>query len=1058
MATVNVITGTARSGRGAVVNRLFVGAAGGALLLLPSRGDVRRRQESLLFAQGPAGFWGAPILDLASFAERIVTESLGVVQKVSRVERRLLVERAVRDVALELTRHLGVDPSGLPGFSGHVLSLLTQLKQGGIEPQEFLDRLRAKGTLQPADEAVAAVYARYQELLKDSNLYDVPGLYWAAEAVCMGRRPGVLQGVRLLLLDGFDDFTPSELRLLKVVEPHVEQMTIGLHHDADASRLDAYVASDEGLRRIRNVFDVTLSEADAPPPDTEPAFVSQHLFWRDVLPELPALPPGVSIVSCIDARHEAESTARAVRSLLDTGTPPGRIAVAVRDTGAALPVLLSALRERGVPHRCSLRVPLTATAPGQALFGFLAAIDAWEREAVLDVLTSPLVWPDTDAATRDAFSLLVRKALILRGQRTWERQLTSLAVALESGKGFRAEALLARLDKPASVLENLQGRIKTLADWAKLFPANAKDSNYLEATWKLLAGWFVSGGDHKEATSALWLALDSLGKQGCTGRTISRADWQALLLRVLAEADVPLSTGRSGVTVSAPDALRNQGFAHVFVLGVNEGDYPRPPALNALYGKQDHARLCAAGVPIETGASVAARERLAFLRLFLEAGESVTLSWRLQKEQGREASASPFLAEVAEVLGNRPGVRSPAPPASAIVAKENLGSARDVANAAMRGGSVGEAALFKRQPPLGRALGVEQERWREAPYGSHDGMVAAAEACHALAERYGAEHVYSAAQFENWLGCPFQFFQDRVLKIDESTPFEGEIDPRARGSLLHAILHRLHGRHVGRSLDTVPEAEGFVWLAEEVSKEFARAPRALAGVPEEAVAAEQAYAGGLLRRYLRTAYRIDADTWAPAHFELAFGNADDPDAESDEAPTEQFPVFPLELQDGSTVFLRGRMDRVDFNADGSAARVIDYKSGSAPGAAEIYTGRKLQLTVYAWALRRVLFKESPCTEAVYIPVGKPKWRDALGNAPRQKKAEWAEREANTQEAIRRAVAGIASGCFPPVPAGKTCYGCGSARACRRQESRQMRKVNPDLVLAQSLSQEEEIFE
>ena len=38
------------------------------------------------------------------------------------------------------------------------------------------------------------------------------------------------------------------------------------------------------------------------------------------------------------------------------------------------------------------------------------------------------------------------------------------------------------------------------------------------------------------------------------------------------------------------------------------------------------------------------------------------------------------------------------------------------------------------------------------------------------------------------------------------------------------------------------------------------------------------------------------------------------------------------------------------------------------------------------------------------------------------------------------------------------YGCGSARACRRQESRQMRKVNPDLVLAQSLSQEEEIFE
>ncbi len=1029
MAKVTVIMGTARSTRRDEIDRRFGEQLSDALLLLPSRADARRRQEAFLTQHSLPGFWGTPILDLAGFAEQIVAESLGSVRRVSQLERGLLLEQAVRLSKEPLSDLLGVDPTSLPGFASHLLAVIMQLKQAGVEPQYFVDTLTARGELLPMDRAVAVAYAAYQSLLKEANVFDVPGLYWAAEACCAEHLPALIRGKRLILLDLFDDFTPSELRLLKVVAERVPELVFGLHHDVRPARRDAYEAPRKGLEKLREAFGQQVQTIDCPEPapDSEAAFVAEHLFWRDTPPSASAHSPGLGIVPCIDARHEMETVAREARALLDAGTRPADMAIA--------------LRERGVPHRTKLGIPLASTATGAALLQFLKMLHTWERESVLDLLASPVIWGNPDPAARDAFGVLVRKAAILAGEHEWDRQLAALAASLE-GASRRSTTLTERLVSPVPLLESLRQRLESLRKWAAAFATAASDCDYLKAVRSMLSDWKLPPGAEADA---VWSTLYLLERHHAAGNAMALGDFAGILGRAFAEVEVSLSTGNTGILVATPESLRNQTWRHLFVVGVNEGTYPRSPALNALYGKQDLRRLDQSGIPIEGSDVHAARERLLFLRLLLDVQGTITLTWHLKKEGDREAMPSPFLTEIEELLESRPGVRRMAPSAEDIVPQAHaISSLRDAANlAALRGGA-GTKALSRYLPAVVRGQAIEQERWREAPCGIFDGILEEAGLLSRLAARYGPTHVFSANQLETWLSCPFQFFQDRILRIDESTPFEGEFDPRTRGSILHGVLCHFHARHRGQPLTEVARETATAWMEEDIHTAFAPLLQRTSGLPVEAVAAEHLYLGGLLRRYLDHAYQEDASEWRPDGFEVPFGNAPaaEEQGEGSLPPEEVFPPYSLLLSSGERILIAGRIDRIDLSETGARARLIDYKSGKVPDASEIYGGRALQLSIYALAVQEVLHPGANCALAYYVPVGRPGWREALGFNARQKKEEWAMRDENTRAMIQAAVAGIRAGHFPPLPTGKDCFGCGSAKACRRQESRQMRKVAP----------------
>lgn len=1033
MARVKVITGSARSGRRCAVDRRFLSAAGPALLVLPGRSDARAREASLLQdpALGLGGFWGRRVLDLAGLAEGLV----GGGQRLDRLERRLLIEAAVRAERETLIRLLGVDPEEMPGLSTHLLANVIQLKQAAVEPHELLDRLASARVLTPVDEAIACVYARYQSSLKSLGRYDVPGLYWAAEARCRESHPPLLREVSLLLLDGFDDFTLSELRFLDALARLVPELVIGLHVDIRASRSDAYAASRRALEKLRARLDVELESMDEPAPMDETGFIAEHLFWRDVPPEQVPLAASVTLAPCIDVRHESEFVARAIRSLLEEGVPAGEIAIAQREGGAALSTLLAALGGLGIPVRATLRQAASSSVPGALLLGFLDMLDAWERDPVLELLSHPALWPDEPSETAVQFGYVARKALVLAGEQEWERQLGHLAEVWEHSPQERGKAA-ERTGDPDQALGALRRRLHALRAMAETFPAEAEFETYLNAAKNLISTWRFGDPRDAGALRAIAGVLRRLGPFAPEGR-IRRDAFQRAIKRALEETELPGSAARSGVLVAEPEYLRNRSFRHLFITGLNQGNYPRSPALNALYSRRDLTRLARAGVELDDAPQNASRERLLFLRLFLETRGPVTLTWRVQDAAGREATQSPFAVELGELLRQRPGARLPAPAAGAIIARpEEAASLRDAAACAAVAGGKGLDALCDVLPHAASGLAVEAERWREAPCGLHDGVLEAPGLVARLATRYDAQHCFSAAQLEAWLECPFRFLQQRILEIDDTPPFEGELDPMTRGSILHDVLHRFHAARSGEPL---------IWLMEEgvageldrlLQEAMNRMSRQLQSLPREIVAAERAFLGTMLRRYLGACRKRDDATWLPARFEVPFG------ASARQGEEEVLPAFRLELEQGETVLFSGRVDRIDFDASGKTARIIDYKSGGVPSAGAIQAGRNIQLGVYALALEQALAPGATCASAYYVPVGKDRWRESLGKAASRDKEKWAQREPQMRAAIARAIAAIRSGHFPPLPAGKDCHGCGYAKACRRTAARQARKSDP----------------
>lgn len=91
--------------------------------------------------------------------------------------------------------------------------------------------------------------------------------------------------------------------------------------------------------------------------------------------------------------------------------------------------------------------------------------------------------------------------------------------------------------------------------------------------------------------------------------------------------------------------------------------------------------------------------------------------------------------------------------------------------------------------------------------------------------------------------------------------------------------------------------------------------------------------------------------WKIVKTEFPFGDVPGPQGPQPAAP-------PLQLEhDGATVFVRGRIDRIDATTlgDHPAFTVIDYKTGKRPSFNErdLRSGRAVQLLLYALAVQRL---------------------------------------------------------------------------------------------------------
>jgi ATP-dependent helicase/nuclease subunit B len=741
--------------------------------------------------------------------------------------------------------------------------------------------------------------------------------------------------------------------------------------------------------------------------------------------------------------------------------PAEEIVVVYRDLDGVAGIVRSVFGEFGIPVRVVKRPCLGESAVCGFLLDVLEAVDGWDRETVVDVLTSAWFRPadERDRLFLDAIPSLARLAQIVAGYREWTERLNALVGRLnEAGEEEaghddpdRADPdLFARYvrhmpDAPQAA-QALLDRVDRLASIAVGLPSRAGMCQHLLALERLIEACGIPEAivrhpvpEVRAAEASALATLRALLAQiyaWCETQpevvTISRSELLLRLRKAFDETPYEPGDPRDAVACLDAEAVRGLRFDYVFFCGVNEGQIPKAPPSNAVYSDEDLEELERLDIHLDGRQGRSDPELLLFHRVLDVPRRHLTITYRTLAPDGKALRPSPFLEDLIDLFPADAGVLRPPIAASAFVpAPEHAASWRDLRNAAFDGATGLRRVFAEELWRVERGCLLEERRHDSTPLDVFDGVIADEALRARLTERFGEGHIYSVSQIEAYVRCPFAYYAVRVLGVLDIEPPSEEFDTRLMGTLLHDVLQAFHHHYRRRSICDLEETEAATAMSDFLELVFARAMRQALNVPSGVAAVIRRQVETILARYLRHCRKDEERRWEPAHFEVTFGEY----RKTFEDPLDRPDPLCLTTSQGKVLF-KGRIDRIDIAGDG-CARIIDYKSSTPPTKGSMEDGVSLQLPLYALAVAEHLLPDLNCEGAYFLHLGRDKWVEGMDRT--SKKDGWPDRRATALGAVARAVQGIRIGNFPPQPQANACRFCPAAPACRYEPARIERK-------------------
>jgi RecB family exonuclease/inactivated superfamily I helicase len=712
-----------------------------------------------------------------------------------------------------------------------------------------------------------------------------------------------------------------------------------------------------------------------------------------------ATPPGASPDepwwTLRDREEELVAIARQLKAARRRGdaVPLDRTAIVYKNPLPYLYAAVEIFRGAGIPYQLSDALPLAAEPTSAALDLILdAASSRFSRSTLIALLRSPhfVFGPGEDHGVR-----LKPDTTELPGESTTElasvtrESISALDRALSAarylGELERLEALVGEWGAGASrsAMDAAVGIARALAPLTEARPASDQVACLL-AFWSAHARPIAAddpfASRERRARAAIVDMLPSLAAvHAAHDDPAWTIDELAIAVRRWIEEQtfVPDPGEGSGVHLLDDQAARYGDFDEVAIVGVVDQDWPERPRRNIFYPP---ALLKSLGWPSEKDRRAAGDAR--FLDLLTSASRRTTVS-TFTLDEDAIVSRSMQLDEI-------PRARL------STVACEPFDDARVFADEAL---SLEPIAFDAVQ---GDARSWAEMRTKRSPADAPD--------FHGAVRDLPAR-AWSVSAIETYLDCPFKFFAQHVLKLEEEPEDQEVMDPRRQGHFVHDVFERFFAAWQGaghravtpENLDAAREM-----FTSVVDRALERLPMAEAGLERTRLLGSPAAAGlgeAVLRMEAeRPVAVVERLLEHKLTGDFTFATAAGP----------------------RTIALRGKADRLDLLADGTF-RLIDYKLGWPP-----QRGRALQLPIYSLCAEQRLAghlgRSWQLSEAAYLAFKGPKRVVPLfaTSADRTKVlAEAQQRLADTVDAIER-------GEFPPTPDDVwRCETCSFASVCRK---------------------------
>jgi ATP-dependent helicase/nuclease subunit B len=938
-----------------------------------------------------------------------------------------------------------------PGFIVALRALLEELKRAGIRRDEF------RGAIQslPHPEArliqLAEVYDAYQDWLVEHHWADTEGQGWLS-ALALERQPDLGCHLRLLIVDGFDEFNPTQLDVLKLLAGRASETIVTLTGTPQAPGRMALRRFTRELHTLSETLELEPEPLPQPsPPLHTPvlAHLEAHLFEVDAQP----IQAGEAL-RLVELQNRAEEARAALRwlkaRLVRDKMAPGQVALMARDLAPYRPFIEEIAAEFGLTLHLHQGLKLATNPAIAAILSLLAlplqdAAGPWARRPVIDAWRSPY-WeglvPGISMRAAHHLDAVARRGLVLRGLDQWRQALAqAVSQAANAALDLRDEDLIPPADHLTqaealslqSTFEAFVARIslperETLPAYAALVEDLVGDDPRLRSS-SSTAGAEVRAGVVGQA----WAVSDTALRDIAALRAFKDVLRGLVLAESFLGAPQPLPyrqfyqelrSAVQGATyyLPAPEPVdaaipvlsvldaRGLSFRTVALIGLAEGDFPRPEREELLLRESHRRALRQAGLKA-LAPRLRGDEVTFFYQAITRAREKLFISRPYLAEDGEAWEASPYWQEVrrlveAPVEHVRPEDHLPL---------SQVASAGELAQALARR----DLATFEASDDFGAAdvqrvlhsAAVLRARLADKVEGSFEGDLG--RLSRQLSTRYGPGQVWSSSRLEAYGLCPFHFWLGQDLALELRQPPEEGFDVFILGTMHHEILEELY-RQAGDETNPDHVLELLHPIARQI---FDKAPQAYGFRPTPLWAIQQRELERILAQTVSALAEATAGN-VPLAQEQAFGMRGRP---------------PLVLRgNGDELRVRGFIDRVDRDSDGRLC-IIDYKSGATPiQGRDLAEGRRLQIALYALAARDALGL-GEVGDAFYWHIGSAK-------ASQLKLADFEGGLAGALEVASahafKHVAGIRAGHFPPAPPSAGCPAhCPGVNFCWRYQAK-----------------------
>ena len=915
-----------------------------------------------------------------------------------------------------LLEQYGKSAEGDLTLTNLMLSAIAEMRAGGIDAKTLED-----AALQMDEDSPL------RKKLSDLSLIDAA--YHAKIEECFGSDPSdkllrlsaLLQKHRYfencnVYIDSFTSFTVPEYAVLLQILGQARSVTVSLCTEGASSKLPHFLSVSDTVRQLSRLADradigvehLTLSPTQSQ--KSQALCVLGNDLWRFSASQTPlADDNSVRLSIAANIYEESEAAALQICELVANGMRYGDIAVVVRDIDAYRGILDAALERHGIPYFFSERTDLASKPIFRLILSALRAVSRnWRQSDMITLLKTGLCGTELrDAAMFEEYV----ETWHIGGNRFLDAVWSMNPDGLTTERSARAEEILAAANRvrrqlmtPLSALSaslrasrRLEDRCRALYEYLTALELPALLAS--RAKEELALGQVREASESLRLYSTLLDTLTTLCKL-LPDAELSIEDFIAALTLVFSNADLgSVPTTQDSVVIGSADTLRVENVRASILLGLCEGEFPRAVSDDGILTEADKETLEEYGVILQSRERMRSSEELFYVyRAMSKPSEFLSLFTHAKQTDGSARTPSLAFNRVAFLLGKKPEVI--------------------------------DFAEIRRA----RALPLDEELQKplQAP---------ATEECVALR--------LSQSKIQAFVLCPYRYYSTYSLKLRERK--DSQPSYADDGTFLHYVFeHFLRASLTDDGKLALPAPEDVEPLADRIIADYIGE---VCPFPAESMDNRLLHLYSRLRRLaLKMLHEILGEVrtglFVPTYFEKGIGTRDEGN----------LPPVRLTLENGSSVLLSGKIDRVDIyeNDEKLYFRVVDYKSGKHTFSLdEVRSGMDIQLILYLFALNGAIPNATPAgaqylfastekgvteikrsgllldDEAVSAAVNGESESVYSKGLTKQTMEEMQQLQQEMQNAVRSVAERILSGEAEKTPSEKACAFCPVRADCNR---------------------------